>query len=89
MFDPTKIPPCDPMDHLVFYSVLRVQEKSIQKCLFCGDINFPCHSSTKCFQYVPTVSAVIKGDGLEKDTLAVLVVVEDTDHKKNYSYSEY
>ena len=82
MFDPTKIPPGDSMDILVFYSVPQVQEKSIKKSLFYGDIDFPCDSSTKCPQYVPRVSVVTKGNGWEQDTLAILVAVEDTDNKK-------
>ena len=82
MFNPTKIPPGDSMDLLVFYSVPQVQEKSIQKSLFYGDIDFPCHSSTKCPQYVPRASAVTKGDGWEQDAWAILLVVADTDNTK-------
>ena len=74
------------MDLQVFYSIPQVQEKSIQKSLFSEDIDFPCHSSTKCPQYVPRASTVTKGDGCEQDALVILVAVEDTDHKNIQLY---
>ena len=76
MFDPTKITPGDSMDLPVFSSVPQAQEKSIQKSLFYGDVDFPSHSSTRCPQYAPRASVVIKGDGWEQDTLAIWVAVE-------------
>ena len=78
--NPNKIHPCDSIDPLACYSVPQVQENSIRKYLFCGDIDFPCHSSTMCPSHVPRSSVVANGDGLEQDALSILVVVEDTDH---------
>ena len=52
-----------------------MQDKSIQKHLFCRGIDFAYRSSKRCPRFnIPTTSAVKNEDGLEQEAFAVQVV---------------